>query len=422
MLNEDQVIELLAACEARLGHKLDATRRSLKTARNRAAAVWELLVIDAALALGGVEHERAISDDQHSKKVDIYLDLGEQRRVWIEATYLNERSSDNELRSDLLRSQFHMKGQERGIPRQLLWSRLDGDPTAEGFLRRLPAEHELKRFFDDRRIQGFFEAIRAEPRAPVTRDMRPDYTVTLGYDPTGKSWSGGLVAEAPRIVEEHGVYLKLRRKAGQHRDVSGPYVVCVGSDRSPVLQRIGSGGTAGVSVAQAVRAAFDKWPRLSAVILVSIEANTAIFQGLTYSARSVLYVNPTARHPLTSDLQILQGLDFNRWRYSRPYDHWKGSRAEQDSPRHSGGQLMYKQLPNGNVEIQIPAWLVLDALRGSGNVIDAFDLKDNDLVWRVLTSGWEIMAARMVQGNARQADPPSVVLEFGPDSGIFHRK
>jgi hypothetical protein len=83
---------------------------------------------------------------------------------------------------------------------------------------------------------------------------------------------------------------------------------------------------------------------------------------------------------------------------------------------------MYKQLPNGNVEIQIPAWLVLDALRGSGNVIDAFDLKDNDLVWRVLTSGWEIMAARMVQGNARQADPPSVVLEFGPDSGIFHRK
>jgi hypothetical protein len=41
---------------------------------------------------------------------------------------------------------------------------------------------------------------------------------------------------------------------------------------------------------------------------------------------------------------------------------------------------MYKQLPNGNVEIQIPAWLVLDALRGSGNVIDAFDLTESRII------------------------------------------
>ena len=232
MLNEDQVRELLRACEAGVGHSLDATRGNLGSDQHRAAAIWALLVLDAVIRLGRVEYERPISTP-NSKTVDVYLHTGGNSGVWIEAAYLVERFVENERRSDLLRRRFHEEGQARGVPGHYLWARLDGESTLEGFRRRLPVEQELSHIFRAQRIQDFFAAIQAEPRAPLTCDMRPDYTATLGYDPTDKSWSGGLVEDVPQTVNEHGVYRKLKQKAEQHRGVPEPYLVCLGSDRHP---------------------------------------------------------------------------------------------------------------------------------------------------------------------------------------------
>ena len=91
------------------------------------------------------------------------------------------------------------------------------------------------------------------------------------------------------------------------------------------------------------------------------------------------------------------------------------------SRRHSGGSLVYRHLANGNVEIEVPTWLVLDALSGRSNVIDTFELKNDDPVRRILTSGWEITSARVVQGDIRQEGPPRIVLELRPDFRIFDR-
>jgi len=125
--------------------------------------------------------------------------------------------------------------------------------------------------------------------------------------------------------------------------------------------------------------------------------------------------------PNLSELEILKRLNFNRWRYSRPHDPWDRPEKEQGSRRHSGGSLVYRHLANGNVEIEVPTWLVLDALSGRSNVIDTFELTNDDPVRRILTSGWEITSARVVQGDIRQEGPPRIVLELRPDFRIFDR-
>jgi hypothetical protein len=200
--------------------------------------------------------------------------------------------------------------------------------------------------------------------------------------------------------------------------VPGPYVVCVGSDRSPSLGRLQS--PAGVSEQQAVNAALARWRQLSAAILVSVESQAVVFTGIERSARARLYLNQRATHLLTStEVETLKRVNFNRWRYSRPHDPWKVPRDESSSRRHSGGQLVYKPLQNGNVEIEIPSWLVLEALEGPTNIIEELDLRDDDYVRRVLTGGWEIVNVRMVPGDVTRAEPARVLLELRPVIQVF---
>lgn len=417
MLNEDQVQDLLERCEASLGHSLGGVRAGLGTRQNRAPAIWELLVLDAMLQLGHVEYERPIAGPG-STRPDFRLTLGEPRGIWVDATYLTERFVDNQRRADLLRRRFAKEGAVHGVPGACLWSRLDGERTPAGFRRKLPAEHELSRFFKDNRVRAFFEALQANPTAPSTCDMRPDYTVLLGYDPTGRTLNSGLVEDAPRAIPEHGVYRKLEEKADQHRDVPGPYVVCLGSDRSPTVGQLRAPGS--ISEQQAVAAAFTKWPRLSAASLVSIEAHAIPLTGFIYSARSRLYVNERAHNPLTStEIVALNTLDFNRWRYSRPHDASKGVSEDPSPRRHSGGSLVYKPLQNGNVEIEVPAWLLLKALGGPSNVIETYNLTDDDSVRRVLMCDWKIVNVRMVPGDIAGGEPTRVVLELQPDIRLF---
>jgi hypothetical protein len=145
VLNEDQVRELLTSCETSLVHRLDGLRASLRTHANRAAAIWELLVLDALLKLGHVEYEQPIAG-LDSSRPDFRIDLGAGRRIWIDATYLTERFVGNERRADLLRRRFGKEGSARGIPYARLWSRLDGDPTPAGFRRELPKERIFRAF------------------------------------------------------------------------------------------------------------------------------------------------------------------------------------------------------------------------------------------------------------------------------------
>jgi hypothetical protein len=57
MLKDEQAAELLARCEAAVGKELLQVRGNLRNAVTRAAAVWELLVIEAAANIARIQYE-----------------------------------------------------------------------------------------------------------------------------------------------------------------------------------------------------------------------------------------------------------------------------------------------------------------------------------------------------------------------------
>ena len=56
MLKEDQTAELLVRCETKLGKPLVQIRGLLKKPKQRASAIWELLVMDATMNVGTVTY------------------------------------------------------------------------------------------------------------------------------------------------------------------------------------------------------------------------------------------------------------------------------------------------------------------------------------------------------------------------------
>ena len=87
MLTEEQAAELLRSCERIAGRELRGLRGRLKSPEGRLAAVWEMLVVDAAAQLGTVEYESPAGGP------DIRLKLPTGRWVWIEASFLQDHQS-----------------------------------------------------------------------------------------------------------------------------------------------------------------------------------------------------------------------------------------------------------------------------------------------------------------------------------------
>lgn len=220
-----------------------------------------------------------------------------------------------------------------------------------------------------------------------------------------------LSEEAPRSVEEHPVYLALKKKAKQHSGVPGPYVVCVGSDQSPAVGRRGYWPDT-VSERVAVTAAFEKYPVLSGAMVVSIGLRPEFLTGFVRAAQPLLYIN-SGNVPLTAgESVLLRRMDFNRWKYSRSHEPRKPSSDEQRERRKSGGSLVYTSLAGGNYEVEVSAHLVTGALAGETSLSKAYGLKPDHLVARLLSEGWEIVGVRMIPADLRQGEPARVVFEL----------
>jgi hypothetical protein len=90
MLNDEWIVRLLTRCEAGLGIELRQIRGNLSS-REWLSALWELLLLDAALALGVVQYE---STAPGRGNPDLLLDSHAGARLWIEAAFLrSERSA-----------------------------------------------------------------------------------------------------------------------------------------------------------------------------------------------------------------------------------------------------------------------------------------------------------------------------------------
>src|SRR5713226_9757467 len=123
MLLEEQTAELLQRCERILGIELCQTRGNLRTADNRAAAVWELLVIEAVSHIGSIEYEPL-----PGASPDVRLRIRQGRPIWLEAAYLYPRFWDEERRSNAVVAWLFAEAKRRGIPASKLYLRLDGIP------------------------------------------------------------------------------------------------------------------------------------------------------------------------------------------------------------------------------------------------------------------------------------------------------
>jgi hypothetical protein len=121
MLLEEQAAELVQRCERILGIALSQTRGNLRTADNRAAAVWELLVIEAASSL--IDRIRA----SPGASPDVRLDLARSCDL-VEVAYLYPRFWDEERRSNAVVAWLSAEANV-AVFRVQAYPRLDGIPV-----------------------------------------------------------------------------------------------------------------------------------------------------------------------------------------------------------------------------------------------------------------------------------------------------
>jgi hypothetical protein len=95
MMDERWIVELLARCEAAVGLELRQIRGNLCSAK-WLSAIWELILLDAAAALGSVKYEPTVGGSHP----DIQLDSHSGVRLFIEAAFLQSEKSDHARKVD----------------------------------------------------------------------------------------------------------------------------------------------------------------------------------------------------------------------------------------------------------------------------------------------------------------------------------
>jgi hypothetical protein len=414
MLLIEQASELLKRCETILGTELFQIRGNLRKAESRASSVWELLVLEAAAELGKIEYE-----PHPGGSPDIRLFLPGYRAIWIEVAFLYPRFWKEERKSNVVTNWIYSEAERRGIPSYKIHPRFYGEQKNNaGPVRKLPELNARKQFLNSSEIKGFFNTINKKPSMHHCIDFT-DYTLSVIYLPNAKGpyrTSSGLVQEAPNVVEEHAVYRVLKEKAKQH-DINGPRVICLGSDQSRALSRTNAPRV--VRLQDAINKIFFKNRSLSATIIVSIENAPVIFGRIKKQAKFKMFTNPYSKLPLVmEEIQLLSKLNFNKWKYASPLANWKNEGG--DHFPNATGTLRWGIGPL-NIKVEIPVNIIVDALAGKTTLAKAFDLKEEDQLYKAFNEGWVVEACAYKNGNIELGEAPKVVLQLSPPFRVYER-
>jgi hypothetical protein len=406
MLKEDQAAELLARCERLFGRRLDQVRGNLRRARSRAAAVWELVCIDAFAEVGPLAHE-----PPGASSPDIVLCRPGELPLWVEAAYIYPKNWVNERRERELSVWIYREASRRGIAAVRISTRFFGDeanPT--GPVRTLPAEHERVGFLASGPVRKFFDAIESNPNGAHSVRLDP-YTVYLAYDPNAAGpylHSSGIVEEQPKKIRAHHLYGMLKDKARQHKP-DCPYIVCVGTDQSRAISSV---SMPGITEAQVIVESLRKARNISAVIAVSIETALALNAQPPRVARARLYLNDNAEHPLSqAQIDALQSLDFNRWHFYFPLERWDVKNNAHF--RRSGGPLAMRH-GKDRVAITIPSTILIDCLAGTTSLHTEYPDQPGMPLLKCINEGWQIVGCSFEQGAIEHGLANRVTLELAP--------
>lgn len=162
MLKEEQVSELLLECERLVEQPLVQIRGNLTKAENRSAAIFELLAIQAFAALGKVEYE------PFPNSPDIRLTLPDGTQAWVEVAFLYDKYWKHERQSRELTMAMRKHAEAQGVAPEKISLRFSGVPTAAGYERRLPEQHEVKKFLKGEYVKDLFKRIQHAPAEPFT--------------------------------------------------------------------------------------------------------------------------------------------------------------------------------------------------------------------------------------------------------------
>lgn len=413
MLRVEQAAELLRRCEKITGVVLTQIRGHLKKPDKRAAALFELLVIEASATIGAVEYEPLPGGSP-----DIKIKPLESRHFWIEVAFLYPRFWKEEHVSRVISSWLWQEAEKRGIPPYKISPQFNGiDKKGAGPVRKLPALNERKQFLSSDEIKKFFYKIaRSTSNQHIYSSKR--YTISVKYSPNERGpylSSGGLSQEVPKNVKEHAVYRVLKKKAKQH-NVNGPRIVCIGSDQSDALSKMNRP----ISLESAIDAVFYNNHALSAVIIIKIEDSPVTFGVHEKHARGELFINPYARSPLNPDeIEAIKKLNFNKWKYSwsLPKQKYRGK----DHYHKVGGTLTWSPGPYF-MKIEIPANIIVDALAGKTTIDKEFDLKKDNPIYKAINEGWKVESCSYKPGNIERAEGPKLILELSCLDNVFENK
>ena len=389
MLREDQAAHLLKKCESLVCRQLTKIRGELKKPEGRAAAIWELICLEAFVQIASLAHE-----PDHRSKPDLVLSIENADDLWVEIAYLYPRNWKNMRRSRDLCLWIYQQAAAFRIPEFKISVHTYGKAgIATGPACELPDQHEKKAVQRSAPFRTFFERIAAYPHIGFELVLAP-YTVLLRYDPTASGpyvIGGGVVEESPANVREHALFRVLQEKLKQH-DPPGPYVVCVGSDQSPALSQ--HSGSYGIGESDAVAKIFElpSGARISAVLAVSIEAPISIEEAREKIAvaHARLYQNPNAKSGLASEhFDALMQLNFNRWAFDYRLEKWESRNFEKFS--RSNGFLTMGYSIEKNIEMTIPSTILVDCLAGRTTLKDHYPDSPGARLLKCIEEGWDVI-------------------------------
>ncbi|HEY0142234.1 MAG TPA: hypothetical protein VGF48_15155 [Thermoanaerobaculia bacterium] len=424
MLAEHQVRFLLEHCEAILGQELKQLRGNLRSKRHVRAAIWELILIDAAAELGSVKYEPATPS---GKALDIFLDV--DGGLWIEAAFLEPRFAEVLERQETFTQRLRKTEKEAGIPVGSIQRDFYGGKSAAGFDVTVAHESALARVFRSPEMRAFLADIKAQPSEHRRIDLgAAGVTVVLTYvgPRSGPTFSvgGSPVPEAPRSVEEHALFRLLDEKGRKYRKagITHPVVIHVATERNPSVSRFYSVHT--VPHRDAVAAALRKHPIISGVVLMWLESPVPMF-GLAppRQPRLEAFVNDDAPHPLTERMRaVLPRMRFDRVDYGELWNEWEGATTAEQRLDRLGGSMSYRGTKDG-FAVTIPADLLIQALgsTSSTNLIDSEYRVDGSKnpFRRARSEGRPVVGITLLPHEKRLRDPQMVEIEFGAPTSLL---
>lgn len=407
MLKQDQAAELLVRCERLLGRRLGQLRGNLKKPATRAAAVWELLCIDAFARIGILDHE-----PPGDSSPDIVVRGVGTCPLWIEVAYLYPRFWENDRRARQLLMWLYQDATRLGIHATRISTRFLGDQNhPAGPIRYLPHVHEKSKILESGEWKAFAEAILAEPNAMRSVRLEP-YSVIATYDPAANGpyiHSSGPVEEQPKTIEEHNLFRALKTKARQH-EPDAPYMICVGSDQSAVIPHLGK--PFGITEKDVTTEIFRRESGVSAVVVVDIATSLAPELKFQKLAHPRLYLNPRASRPVEgAQIDALRNVDFNRWRFFFDLEKWE--QPDKKHFRQSGGDLIIRY-EDGNISLTIPSTVLVDCLAGKTSMHTEYPDRPGESLLKCLDEGWQVVGCSYELGSIEQGRSSQVTLVLAP--------